>query len=524
VEMDEVAEEADALSDFLQPGLCNDLHSETEELQAALPSSSGSDQGDEVVFNRPSIIAEEEPPLQKEPLSLSEHDGVGLSASAEDKSKPHVSDEVGPAEETEHKSMTDPVTPRQQRHAGVVRSFSPDNGFGFIICESTWDVFWRDVFLHQNQAQGVPSPGDRLSFTVELNAKGHPQARQVRWASDAEEQEEEEKLEQPPEPHPQTLPPGGATADTQVQVRADVQGRAATDRARLLAQRRLRDRQCLCIEDPMERNRTLGTSFTGQELLSYELLRALSLLKRGSTQLPKELFEEAPVSRRKRGQAEKREYSPVPMQSMSRDGNLHRAASQVCARQVCGKNHREAGTQINHLKVTNSLEDIWIDKQSEDKQVIFKGEPANVANAWARVEEIMAAGYSATPSNVAHARGRGARRGMQQRQRMANPQRATSKAAAPAAIGAAQPKERGTAAASLYPIATKHKSPSLGKVVNCFGPPPALGALVATSTSSSRSQEYSSYYPPPAKHKGVKHKGNKIVKAPPEAETWYQFQ
>jgi len=249
----------------------------------------------------------------------------------------------------------------------------------------------------------------------------------------------------------------------------------------------------------MERNRTLGTSFTGQELLSHELLRALSLLRRGPKELVNELFKEAPQSRRKRGQAEKRDYSPIPVQSMHDGGILHVQLHRFVPDRFVGKIIGENGNNINHLKAANHLEDVWIDKLTEEKKVILKGEPTNVANAWAMVEEIMAAGHFVNPPGVVHARGRAARRGQQQRQRMANPATASSRAGA---IGAVRPVQNGMAAASSSSGAT-NKSPPLERVVNSFGPPPAASLTAEVA-----------YLP-----QGHRGKRNPTTQRPPEPRT-----
>lgn len=61
---------------------------------------------------------------------------------------------------------------------GKVKTYNAGKGFGFIECETVFQRFGRDVFLHANQAEGL-SPGDPVFFRIEVNSKGHPQARWV---------------------------------------------------------------------------------------------------------------------------------------------------------------------------------------------------------------------------------------------------------------------------------------------------------------------------------------------------------
>jgi len=63
-------------------------------------------------------------------------------------------------------------------YEGTVKSYNPDKGFGFIFCEATLKRYQSDVFLHKKQAEGV-SLGDKVTFEVEVNERGKPQARNV---------------------------------------------------------------------------------------------------------------------------------------------------------------------------------------------------------------------------------------------------------------------------------------------------------------------------------------------------------
>ncbi|CAE7590769.1 unnamed protein product [Symbiodinium sp. CCMP2592] len=57
-------------------------------------------------------------------------------------------------------------------------------GYGFIDCEETKLRFTRDVYVHRNQLEGLQI-GDEVTFTLMLNSKGEPQARNVMKLEDA---------------------------------------------------------------------------------------------------------------------------------------------------------------------------------------------------------------------------------------------------------------------------------------------------------------------------------------------------
>jgi len=65
------------------------------------------------------------------------------------------------------------------QHRGVVKSFNMDNGYGFIACPELQEMgFTNDVFLHQQQ-RGEAKVGEEVIFTVYLNSKGQPQAKDL---------------------------------------------------------------------------------------------------------------------------------------------------------------------------------------------------------------------------------------------------------------------------------------------------------------------------------------------------------
>ncbi len=38
---------------------------------------------------------------------------------------------------------------------GLIKSYQPSKGYGFIACEESFQQYGRDVFLHQNQAVDI---------------------------------------------------------------------------------------------------------------------------------------------------------------------------------------------------------------------------------------------------------------------------------------------------------------------------------------------------------------------------------
>mmetsp|Transcript_85101 Transcript_85101/g.241152 ORF Transcript_85101/g.241152 Transcript_85101/m.241152 type:complete len:366 (+) Transcript_85101:71-1168(+) len=66
------------------------------------------------------------------------------------------------------------------RYQGRIRSFSEQKGFGFIDCPETLRAFKRDVFIHRFQmGESGLWVGQDVTFEVELNRTGCPQARSV---------------------------------------------------------------------------------------------------------------------------------------------------------------------------------------------------------------------------------------------------------------------------------------------------------------------------------------------------------
>jgi len=63
-------------------------------------------------------------------------------------------------------------------YTGILKSFNQHRGFGFIACDETFAAYERDVFMHKNETDKIHdlTKGDTLTFTLQINQEGHPQA------------------------------------------------------------------------------------------------------------------------------------------------------------------------------------------------------------------------------------------------------------------------------------------------------------------------------------------------------------
>lgn len=67
-----------------------------------------------------------------------------------------------------------------QRLLGVLKSYNSSTGFGFIVCSEAAQLFQRDVFIQRQEVEPCGATvGATISFTIELNKDGKPQARNV---------------------------------------------------------------------------------------------------------------------------------------------------------------------------------------------------------------------------------------------------------------------------------------------------------------------------------------------------------
>lgn len=70
------------------------------------------------------------------------------------------------------------VADSELRHVGRIKSFEPQKGYGFIDCPEAKERFGRDVFIHRREMGGL-EVGSDVEFSIELNEKGQPQARDL---------------------------------------------------------------------------------------------------------------------------------------------------------------------------------------------------------------------------------------------------------------------------------------------------------------------------------------------------------
>jgi len=61
-------------------------------------------------------------------------------------------------------------------YEGSLKSISDKNGYGFIVCAETYNLYSRDIYIDKEILPEGAKPTDRLKFTVALNAKSHPKA------------------------------------------------------------------------------------------------------------------------------------------------------------------------------------------------------------------------------------------------------------------------------------------------------------------------------------------------------------
>lgn len=71
------------------------------------------------------------------------------------------------------------------RDRGVITKYDDEKGYGFIDCPRAKEYFGMDVFLHKNDV-GIHEVGAVVTFLVETNKKGQPQARDVQAAGEEE--------------------------------------------------------------------------------------------------------------------------------------------------------------------------------------------------------------------------------------------------------------------------------------------------------------------------------------------------
>jgi len=71
-----------------------------------------------------------------------------------------------------------PAQGGSDRFQGRIKSFNVEKGYGFVESAQATQVYGRDVFLHKAHI-GTFSPGAFVTFAVEMNKQGMPQARDL---------------------------------------------------------------------------------------------------------------------------------------------------------------------------------------------------------------------------------------------------------------------------------------------------------------------------------------------------------
>lgn len=82
---------------------------------------------------------------------------------------------------------------------GTIKSFNEKKGWGFIASEHAYELFSKDIFLHQHELEGqVPEPGTVVQFSVKLSDQsGRPEATNVTLSGAMAEVVEFAKAERP---------------------------------------------------------------------------------------------------------------------------------------------------------------------------------------------------------------------------------------------------------------------------------------------------------------------------------------
>lgn len=221
-------------------------------------------QGNPQVADVKRVPKEELPPASKEPIADAAApviSGASAKASAD--------------EDMEENVRAKALFKLGGRHAvfiGTIKSYDEVKGFGFVKNESLALQFQgRDAFLHKQQLGSLRlAVGDPCVFKVEIK-QGNPQARSVTPLKENGDL-------------PDALiedPTADLTAMMPAKRRVFALPATAQD-----SQKRMQSRQTLCIEDPIEKRRTLGTSFQGMDRLCFEFRRAFEILsdKEGVTE------------------------------------------------------------------------------------------------------------------------------------------------------------------------------------------------------------------------------------------------
>lgn len=68
-------------------------------------------------------------------------------------------------------------------YEGTLKSYNSESGYGFLFSDVLWQKHNRDVYIHRSELpeDSMYRIGRKCTFRVTLNAKGHPQASNVKW-------------------------------------------------------------------------------------------------------------------------------------------------------------------------------------------------------------------------------------------------------------------------------------------------------------------------------------------------------
>jgi hypothetical protein len=66
-------------------------------------------------------------------------------------------------------------------YSGTLKSFSAAQGYGFLHCEELKQQYSRDIYFDRSQLCRVYNVGMLAEFQIQLNNRGHPQARNIVW-------------------------------------------------------------------------------------------------------------------------------------------------------------------------------------------------------------------------------------------------------------------------------------------------------------------------------------------------------
>jgi len=69
------------------------------------------------------------------------------------------------------------IVPAHGAFEGVLTEFNQEKGYGFVECRESHRLFGVNVFIHKKEIEHMGTKiGDTLTFAIQLNAKGQPQA------------------------------------------------------------------------------------------------------------------------------------------------------------------------------------------------------------------------------------------------------------------------------------------------------------------------------------------------------------